>query len=383
MARVLGGLVFLVVLLSAVAARAHGGDTTYIVLTPNGAGFDGSANMDLPDTEGILHVPRKDLIDGRRREVVGAYVASHLTLRGGGGVCPIEPAMDTMQFDLGIQRFSFKFVARCPATPQQLDVDFQIFLDALVYYMGIVRIEGPVKEVQLFMGSHRSASIDLSKAVPMASAPAAEEPTGSPRWSMRGLGSAVRTGVAHIWSGADHMLFLLALLMTSVVQRVGADWVPREGLRSCLVDVAKIVTGFTLTHTVTLTLAALGLLRPAARVIEPAIAASVVIAALDNLRPFLRGRKWVVASTLGLLHGFGFASALGELRMPKESLLETLFGFAVGVEVGQFIFVAAFVPLAFMLRRTRFYRRGVVGVGSAGIAALAFTWMVSRIFPGG
>src|SRR5208283_467709 len=100
--------------------------------------------------------------------------------------------------------------------------------------------------------------------------------------------SAIGSGVVHIWSGADHMLFLLALLMTSVVRRSGDAWVPRASLREALVDVAKIVTGFTLTHSVTLSLAALGLLRPAARVIEPAIAASVAVAAFDNLRPFLR-----------------------------------------------------------------------------------------------
>jgi hypothetical protein len=177
------------------------------------------------------------------------------------------------------------------------------------------------------------------------------------------------------------MLFLLALLMTSVLERTDSGWVPRGHLRPALVDVAKIVTGFTLTHSITLSLAALGLLRPAARLIEPAIAASVAIAALDNLRPLLGGRKWLIASTLGLLHGFGFASALNELALPQEALIVVLVGFAMGVETGQAIFVLGFVPVAFTLRKTRFYQRWIVHGGSLVIALLALVWMVERAAP--
>jgi hypothetical protein len=191
----------------------------------------------------------------------------------------------------------------------------------------------------------------------------------------------VAIGIAHIWSGADHVLFLLALLMTSVLQRTPAGWAARPSLRASIVDVAKIVTAFTFTHSITLSLAALGLLRPAPRIIEPAIAASVVVAAVDNLRPFLGGRKWVVAGTLGLVHGFGFASALNDLALPKEALLVTLSGFAMGVETGQLIFVAAFVPLAFVLRKTVLYQRWFLRGGSLAIAMIAAVWMVERAAP--
>jgi hypothetical protein len=375
--------------------RAHGGDTSYVVLSPRGATIDGSADLDLIDAEGILRVRRADLIEGQQREVVASYLIAHLSLGDGIGPCPIEVSTRSMAFDLARTRFSVPFVARCARVPDRLDVDFAIFFDAgMVYYLGVVRLAGVGQETQLFTNGRRKGTFAIPVAAAAsdagssaeANAAAARSQTAGPgaaarRWSLEGFISSVRAGIAHIWSGADHMLFLLALLMTAVVARSPAGWVPRAGLRESLVDVAKIVTGFTLTHSVTLSLAALGLLRPAARVIEPAIAASVGVAAVDNLRPFLRGRKWMIASSLGLLHGFGFASALNELALPRQSLLETLFGFAIGIEVGQFLFVLAFVPAAFALRKSAFYERWVLRAGSLGIAILAFAWMVQRLVP--
>jgi hypothetical protein len=272
-------------------------------------------------------------------------------------------------------------------------VTFSVFFDVAAYYSGIVRLEGANASAQMFSQHHTVATF------PDVGSPAASQPAragrgdgaaaeGAPprvttRWSWRGLSSAIAAGITHIWSGADHMLFLLALLMTSVLDRVGGRWTPRADLRRALTDVAKIVTGFTLTHSVTLSLAALGLLRPAACIIEPAIAASVAIAAVDNLRPILRGRKWIVAASLGLLHGFGFASGLDDLGLPRDALIVTLCGFALGVEAGQFIFVAAFVPVAFALRETTLYRRWFVGGGSVVITLVALVWMVQRAAPRG
>jgi hypothetical protein len=382
--RVAALFVLVGVVLAAPLARAHGGDTTYIVLTPSGATLEGSANFDLVDVEGIVQVPRQDLILGRHRDKVAAYLAKNLTLSDGTGPCPIESSTDTMEFDSNL-RLSFKFVARCAHVVERIDVGFHIFFDAAVYYLGIVRLEGASHETQMFTSGHRTGTFVLPSAAGAGGAvdTKARAPDAGGSWSLRGLLSSVRAGALHIWSGADHILFLLALLMTSVVVRAPGGWAPRPDLRASLVDVAKIVTGFTVTHSVTLSLAALGLLTPAPRVIEPAIAASVAVAALDNVRPlpFLNGKKWGLASTLGLLHGFGFASGLNELVMPKGSLLETLVGFALGVELGQAIFVSAFVPAAFALRKTTLYRRWVIPGGSTAIAALALVWMVQRALP--
>jgi len=363
-------LAWCLVLLVPTLAQAHGANTSYVVLTPNGRTIDGSLTLDLADTATGLGLSRADLLESPGREAVVEFLVGHLSLTDGKDGCPIESAPRSLTIDLTSGMLSLPFVARCASVPAQLGVDFRLFFRAPG--LGIVRLEGDAPETRVFTSGRPTGTMTIAQGV--------VRPSASP-WSFRGLSSAIRTGVLHIWSGADHLLFLVALLMTSVVERVGSRWMPRASLRDSLVDVAKIVTGFTLTHSVTLSLAALGFLRPAARIIEPAIAASVAIAALDNLWPFLRGRKWMVASSLGLLHGFGFASALDELNVPRESLLTTLVGFGLGVEIGQFLFVLAFVPVAFALRGTSFYRRWVLSGGSGIIVMVALVWMVLRLIP--
>jgi hypothetical protein len=142
----------------------------------------------------------------------------------------------------------------------------------------------------------------------------------------------------------------------------------------------KIVTAFTLAHSITLSLATLGVFSLPSRWVESAIAASVVLAALNNLWPLFHGRRWAMAFAFGLIHGFGFASVLADLGLPQGTLALALVGFNVGVEIGQLAIVAAFLPLAFMLRDTRFYQRGVFVGGSAAIAMLAALWFAERAF---
>jgi hypothetical protein len=197
---------------------------------------------------------------------------------------------------------------------------------------------------------------------------------------MRQLGAAIRLGVEHIFQGVDHLCFLVALLLPSVLVRGSSGWTPVLRLRPALVDVLKIVTAFTLAHSITLTLSALEVLRLPSRLVESGIAASVIVAAVNNVVPILAEDRWAAAFALGLLHGFGFSATLMDLGLPRQNLALTLFGFNVGVELGQMCVVAAFVPLAYLARGTRLYRRvGLVG-GSLAIAGVAGVWLVERAF---
>jgi hypothetical protein len=144
--------------------------------------------------------------------------------------------------------------------------------------------------------------------------------------------------------------------------------------------VLKIVTAFTAAHSITLSLSALGVLRLPSRFVESGIAASVVIAALNNVVPILEEDRWAAAFALGLLHGFGFSATLMDLGLPRQNLAVTLFGFNVGVEIGQLCVVAAFLPLAFALRKTVAYRRVALVGGSIAIGAIASLWFVERAF---
>jgi len=119
---------------------------------------------------------------------------------------------------------------------------------------------------------------------------------------------------------------------------------------------------------------------PDARWIESGIALSVLLAALNNVFPVVRHGRWVAAFGFGLIHGFGFASALKDLGLPTGSLVLSLFGFNVGVEIGQLAIVALFLPIAFCLRGTWAYRRAILAGGSIAIAAIAGVWLIERAF---
>ena len=142
----------------------------------------------------------------------------------------------------------------------------------------------------------------------------------------------------------------------------------------------KVVTAFTVAHSITLSLAALGVISLPSRLTESAIAASVVLAALNNVHPVVYGGRWIIAFAFGLIHGFGFASVLTDLGLPQGSLLLALVAFNLGVELGQLAIVAVFLPVAYALRDTRLYRLGILIGGSLLVAAIAAVWLIERAF---
>lgn len=142
----------------------------------------------------------------------------------------------------------------------------------------------------------------------------------------------------------------------------------------------KVVTAFTLAHSLTLSLAMLGWVSAPSRLVESTIAFTVVLGALNNVYPIVTERRWLVAFVFGLVHGFGFASVLRDLGLESGSLALSLFGFNVGVELGQLMIVLVFVPVIYWLRETFFYRRVFMPAGSLLIAAIASYWFISRAF---
>ena len=155
-------------------------------------------------------------------------------------------------------------------------------------------------------------------------------------------------------------------------------WQAVAGWRQALVPVAKTVTLFTLAHSVTLALAALGWVKLSPSFVEPAIAATIMLAAFDNLRPLLlRWRGWITFG-FGLIHGFGFAGVLGELQLPAAEFGWALFQFNLGLEMGQLLLVLTVVPLLFALRRRSVYVPLVLRAGSSLALLLAMVWLVER-----
>ena len=233
----------------------------------------------------------------------------------------------------------------------------------LNYYRGEI-----LRGIQVLFPDETSRVLDLSNL--------AEAETGDPdqnliegitapgNWAT--FTSFIRSGFVHVVPlGMDHILFVLGLFLLS------RHWKP----------LLLQVTAFTLAHTLTLGMAATGVVHVPASVVEPIIAGSIVVIALENIF-YPRYTPWrlVVVFVFGLVHGLGFAGALSQLDLPAAALLVGLLGFNLGVELGQLTVIAAGLLLTIWLRDPDRYRKAVVIPGSLAIAAMGAYWMIERVF---
>ncbi|PKG78141.1 hypothetical protein CXF80_07320 [Shewanella sp. Actino-trap-3] len=187
----------------------------------------------------------------------------------------------------------------------------------------------------------------------------------------------VYQGVIHIWKGTDHVLFLLALLLTCVLVREQREWHSIDNPKQIFKDTAWIITAFTLAHSVTLTATALGILNFSSHWVELGIALSVLFAALNNVWPIVLRLGWITF-VFGLLHGMGFAGVLGELGLPENQKLLAILAFNVGVEIGQLAILAVVLPLLIFVRHSLWYRNWGMQLGSVAIGIMAIQWSVER-----
>jgi hydrogenase/urease accessory protein HupE len=180
----------------------------------------------------------------------------------------------------------------------------------------------------------------------------------------------IPAGIHHILIGPDHLLFLIGLLL----------------LGGSIRQLALVVSAFTLAHSITLTLAALNYVSPPARIVEPAIALSIVYVGADNLmvRDGRDVRGWI-AFAFGFIHGFGFANVLGEMDLPRRALGWSLFSFNLGVELGQLLVVVTVASaLAALRSRNEAAGRRLAVAGSLVVIAAGAFWFIQRVFfPGG
>jgi hydrogenase/urease accessory protein HupE len=187
-------------------------------------------------------------------------------------------------------------------------------------------------------------------------------------------------GVWHIWIGIDHILFLVALLLPSVLRFEKRKWHPVSSFKDALYNVLKVVTAFTIAHSITLTFAALDIVTLPSRFVESVIALSVVLVAVNNIFPLISDRVWTVAFGFGLIHGFGFANVLANLQLPTGTLAIALFSFNVGVELGQMAIVTILFPSIYLIRQRNFYPPLILKAGSAIITLVASAWIIDRVF---
>ena len=293
-----------------------------------------------------------------------------------------------------------RFSARCAQAPRQLAVGYRLLVDTDPRHQGVLTLRaGNWVRPAVFTAESPDQVFTLQ---------------GSSRWEH--VADNLRSGIWHIWTGWDHLLFLLCLVLPAVLlpgvasagARTGDSAGDSTGARTrasagahaaaaadraaarlagrvaratpAAAEVLKVVTAFTVAHSVTLSLAALQWISLPPRLVESVIAASVVLAAMMNLQALPKLRRWQAAFAFGLVHGFGFASALGDRGISGPGLVPTLIAFNLGVEIGQLVVVLTLLPLAYALRRVSGNGPGLLRTGSAAIALVALLWFIERAF---
>jgi hypothetical protein len=196
----------------------------------------------------------------------------------------------------------------------------------------------------------------------------------------KGFVGVVKLGIKHIWNGVDHVLFLIAIILPSAMLRQKNHWEPVTDFRSAIMYVIKIVTLFTIAHSVTLSIAALGIFNLPASVVEPIIAASIAVAAIDIIFPIFKRKIGWVVFIFGLFHGFGFASVLTKLGVLGEHMALSLFGFNLGVEIGQVVVIGIIFPVIYFFRRYAFYPKIIMRYGAVTMILVASYWFFERVF---
>ncbi len=372
---VLGALLMATASLS---AQAHKPSDAYLNLSAQGTTIEQRLDIHLRDLDRELVLDTNNdsqLTWGEVRQRwadIQQLAQAGVQVSAGGQACTVQQ-QDTPKLDEHSDgRYAvLQQTLNCPGAAAGLTINYRLFANTDPTHRGIVRaVNGTQTQTAVLAAGDKPTAFWGAAAGLSADASGSAAPMGFPGF--------VKEGMQHIWIGIDHVLFLLALLLPAVLIRQGGRWLPAPALKPVLLEVAGIVTAFTIAHSITLALAVLDVVNPPSRWVESVIAASVVLAALNNLHPLIKRQRWVITFLFGLVHGFGFAGALKDLGLGSGSLLSPLLGFNLGVELGQLAIVAVFVPIAWLLRPQRAYRVGAVQAGSAAIALLALVWLAER-----
>ena len=297
------------------------------------------------------------------------YVLSRLTVQQGQDSCTMRRGRQLLDQRSDGYYVVLQFAGQCPDGEGPVTVESRLFFDRDASHRVLLKVA---------FGSTIRSTL-LSPQQPRWQAP--REPR-----AIQTLTAFIKEGMRHIWIGYDHIAFLILLLLPSVLvsrSRSEADgsssWQPAARWAGVATAVLRIVTAFTIAHSLTLSLAASGLVVPPERPIEIGIAASVIIAGIVNLFPRIARRGMLLAFAFGLLHGFGFANVLRELDLTSMSLAWPLAGFNLGVEVGQLAIVLLVLPIIYAARQSPLYLRRIVPATSIMVAVLAGAWLMQRL----
>jgi hypothetical protein len=341
-----------VLLVGSVRVAAHPAPFSYLDIVFRNGGIDGTLVVHVIDVAHDLGIePVERLLDAglvrAERERIGNLLQPRIQIRSNRRLALEWQSVELLKDDMAL-RLKYRIADEQPGA---ITIDTNLFpYDPIHQTFVNVYEEGELRQQVIFNASAGERTYYL----------------GTTQGAVEVMKTFIPSGIHHILIGPDHILFLIGLLL------LGGTWLA----------LLRIVTAFTIGHSVTLSLAALNVISPPAAVVEPAIALSIVFVGADNL---VRGngrdlRGWV-ALVFGLVHGFGFANVLREFGLPSEALGWSLFSFNVGVEIGQLAIVLVVASVLATIRRySDRLRYRVAFAGSVVVIAAGTYWFVERVF---
>ncbi|MFE2423279.1 HupE/UreJ family protein [Streptomyces hokutonensis] len=349
-------------------ASAHPLSTTAILLDAAPDQVTGEVELPIDRLAIALDQPLtpKTVVNPAKLEELRRYVLGHTsaadsdgtrwtTAVSGGRVRRID-GVDHLVFDLMLR------------PPTGTVHDFRLTYDAIVHHLLSHQILVSLRPD----GSHSYTTVGVldwqqhTLAIPAAGAS-----------TEHGFAAAVHLGIRHIAEGADHLLFLIMLLLPAPLLARRGRWVRADDLRRSCLRIVHVVTAFAIGHSITLALAALGYISAPTRVVESLIALSILVSGIHAVRPLVPGGEAWIATGFGLMHGLAFAALLGDLDLGRGSLVTTLLGFNLGIELTQLMVVALLMPSLLILSRTRIYPAVRLTIATIGIV-LAAAWLAER-----
>jgi len=376
-------------------ASAHSGEQSYVYLEIFDTAIEGRVEYPISDLNRVLglDIPLDEdaALDAMEQsaDLIIGYSSEHLSMGpADGGEWTLEFSDEFEILDIGARSYGivhFEVAERFDPPPRQFRVTYDGIIESdpdrdafllIATDFGSGTFNNEADEFLRFSDGDTEQIVDLDDSS-----------------FFKGFVAVVDLGVEHIRIGTDHILFVLALVLPSVlVFRTVADgreqaklapkqgeWHPSDRFGSTLWRVLKIVTMFTIAHSITLALGGLGIIELSPRLVESIIAISIAAAAIHNIRPIFVNKEWALAFGFGLFHGFGFAGLLADLGLDQSRRLISLLAFNIGVELGQAAIILMVFPLLFIMRRSRWYLP-IMNLGSVLLALVALAWAAERIF---
>jgi len=363
--------------------HAHSPDQSYLYLRIYKDAIGGRFEMTAKDmnTAMGLNLDKKLSLEALRPHLptIQKYLISRSSFEAGGKTFTVrftEPTVLNLEETDDFVRLHFDLDG-VEVVPDGLDIGYNVLFDKDPIHRGLLIVEynwkaGIVDNEALMSNIYSGEDTQQHLSLKDASI-------------LKGFIALVKLGVWHIWIGLDHILFIIALILPAVVRRekntlTGAnEWVPVDSFGSAFWYILKIITFFTIAHSITLALASLNIINLPSRIVESIIALSIALAALHNITEIFKSKEWIIAFGFGLFHGFGFASVLGEKGLSGDYMVLSLLGFNVGVELGQVLIICMVFPILFLIRKQKFYP-SIIKFGSIILILISIYWFIERGF---